>query len=160
MAAVALMMIIIQILCVYIPATALVMINANFDERNIDLAGSIDEVGTECAAILRQIFKKNKQSWGALGAQGVLVNIFMLALTGQIDEKQLKINWKLKEDMFKKQEIDSALVTKLREKAEQDGFFMDKNGHKIDVEYQDKTQSSNIKPISSEQIKQILKSES
>lgn len=154
------MMIIIQILCVYIPATALVMINANFDERNIDLAGSIDEVGTECAAILRQIFKKNKQSWGALGAQGVLVNIFMLALTGQIDEKQLKINWKLKEDMFKKQEIDSALVTKLREKAEQDGFFMDKNGHKIDVEYQDKTQSSNIKPISSEQIKQILKSES
>lgn len=154
------MMIIIQILCVYVPATALVMINANFNEKNIDLAGSIDEVGTECAAILRQIFKKNKQSWGALGAQGVLVNIFMLALTGQIDEKQLRINWKLKEDMFKKQEIDSALAIKLREKAEQDGFFMDENGHKIDVEYQDKTQSSNIKPISSEQIKQILKSES
>lgn len=148
------MMIIIQILCVYIPATAFIMINANFDERNIDLAGSIDEVGTECAAILRQIFKKNKQSWGALGAQGVLVNIFMLALTGQIDEKQLRINWKLKEDMFK----NPILMSNAREKAEQDGFFMDEKGHKIDIEYQDKTQNPNIKPVSSEQINQILKS--
>ena len=148
------MMIIIQILCVYIPATAFIMINAIFDERNIDLAGSIDEVGTECAAVLRQIFKKNKQSWGALGAQGVLVNIFMLALTGQIDEKQLRINWKLKEDMFK----NSVLMPDMKEKAEQDGFFMDEKGHKIDVQYQDKTQVSNIKPISSEQIKQILES--
>ena len=152
------MMIIIQILCVYIPATAFIMINANFDERNIDLAGSIDEVGTECAAILRQIFKKDKQSWGALGAQGVLVNIFMLALTGQIDEKQLRINWKLKEDMFKKQGVNPILMPNVREKAEQDGFFMDEKGHKIDVEYQDKTQVSNIKPISSEQINQILES--
>jgi len=31
------------------------MISANFDERKISLAGSMDEIGTECAYVLREI---------------------------------------------------------------------------------------------------------
>lgn len=139
MAAVALMMIIIQILCAYIPATALIMISANFDQKTINLAGSIDEVGTECAVILRQILQQNKQNWGNLGAQGVLVNIFMLALSGQIEKLGVNIKWKSKEDMVKKEEInnnvDLSLVSQLREKAIKDGFFIDESGNKIEVNF-------------------------
>ena len=100
MAAVALMIIIIQILCVYIPTTALIMISADFDEGKISLAGSMDEVGTECAYILKQILEQNKNNWGTLGAQGVLVNIFMIALTmDQEKRKKVNIQWKSKDEI-------------------------------------------------------------
>ena len=130
MAAVALMMIIIQILCVYIPATALIMISADFNEGKISLAGSMDEVGTECAYILRQILEQNQSNWGALGAQGVLVNIFMIALTMDSEKrKQVNIQWKSKDDMFKQDEksqlgdVDLALVSQLHDKAIEEGFL-------------------------------------
>lgn len=130
MAAVALMMIIIQILCAYIPVTALIMISADFDEGKISLAGSMDEVGTECAYILRQILEQNQSNWGALGAQGVLVNIFMIALTMDSEKrKQVNIQWKSKEDIFKQEEksqlgnIDLALVSQLHDKAIEEGFL-------------------------------------
>ena len=94
------MMIIIQILCAYIPATALIMISADFDEGKISLAGSMDEVGTECAYILKQILEQNKNNWGTLGAQGVLVNIFMIALTmDQEKRKKVNIQWKSKDEI-------------------------------------------------------------
>lgn len=124
------MMIIIQILCAYIPATALTMISANFDERKISLAGSMDEIGTECAYVLREILQQNKESWGALGAQGVLVNIFMIALTMDPEKKrQVNIEWKSKNDMFKQKEksqfgdVDLALVSQLRDKAIEEGLL-------------------------------------
>lgn len=124
------MIIIIQILCVYIPATALTMISADFNEGKINLAGSMDEVGTECAYILRQILEQNQNNWGALGAQGVLVNIFMIALTMDPEKrKQVNIQWKSKEDMFKQEEksqidnIDLALVSQLHEKAVKEGIL-------------------------------------
>ena len=116
MAAVVLMMIIIQILCAYIPATALVMISADFDEGKISLAGSMDEVGTECAYILRQILERNQNNWGALGAQGVLVNIFMIALTMDPEKrKQVNIQWKSKEDMKKAFSFPNQVIDKLAE---------------------------------------------
>ena len=116
MAAVALMMIIIQILCAYIPATALIMISADFDEGKINLAGSMDEVGTECAYILRQILEQNQNNWGALGAQGVLVNIFMIALTMDPEKrKQVNIQWKSKEDMKKAFSFPNQVIDKLAE---------------------------------------------
>lgn len=116
MAAVALMMIIIQILCAYIPATALIMISADFDEGKISLAGSMDEVGTECAYILRQILERNQNNWGALGAQGVLVNIFMIALTMDPEKrKQVNIQWKSKEDMKKDFSFPNQVINKLAE---------------------------------------------
>ena len=117
MAAVALMMIIIQILCAYIPATALTMISANFDERKISLAGSMDEIGTECAYVLRQILQQNKESWGALGAQGVLVNIFMIALTMDPEKKrQVNIEWKSKDEMKQVSTLpDQSAIDKLAE---------------------------------------------
>ena len=116
MAAVALMMIIIQILCAYIPATALIMISADFDEGKINLAGSMDEVGTECAYILRQILEQNQNNWGALGAQGVLVNIFMIALTMDPEKrKQVNIQWKSKEDMKKDFSFPDQVINKLAE---------------------------------------------
>ena len=94
------MIIIIQILCVYIPTTALIMISADFDEGKISLAGSMDEVGTECAYILKQILEQNKNNWGTLGAQGVLVNIFMIALTmDQEKRKKVNIQWKSKDEI-------------------------------------------------------------
>ena len=120
------MMIIIQILCAYIPATALIMISADFDEGKINLAGSMDEVGTECAYILRQILEQNQNNWGALGAQGVLVNIFMIALTMDPEKrKQVNIQWKSKEDMLKSQlgDVDLALVSQLHDKAVEEGFL-------------------------------------
>lgn len=124
------MMIIIQILCAYIPATAYIMISANFDERKISLAGSMDEIGTECAYVLREILQQNKESWGALGAQGVLVNIFMIALTMEPEKKrQVNIEWKSKNDMFKQEEksqvgdVDLALVSQLRDKAIEEGLL-------------------------------------
>ena len=119
------------------------MINANFDQKTIDLAGSMDEIGTECAIILRQILKQNKQSWGNLGAQGVLVNIFMLALTGQTDDLHMQINWKQKEDMFKKKtsEEQSALVIEQMAKAMKDGFFTDQNGNQIEVQHLEESES-------------------
>ena len=130
MAAVALMMIIIQILCAYIPATALIMISADFDEGKISLAGSMDEVGTECAYILRQILEQNQNNWGALGAQGVLVNIFMIALTMDSEKrKQVNIQWKSKNDMFKQEEksqlgdVDLALVSQLHDKVIEEGLL-------------------------------------
>ena len=130
MAAVALMMIVIQILCAYIPATALIMISADFDEGKINLAGSMDEVGTECAYILRQILERNQNNWGALGAQGVLVNIFMIALTMDPEKrKQVNIQWKNKEDMFKQEEksqlgdVDLALVSQLHDKVIEEGLL-------------------------------------
>lgn len=130
MAAVALMMIIIQILCAYIPATALIMISADFDEGKISLAGSMDEVGTECAYILRQILEQNQNNWGALGAQGVLVNIFMIALTMDSEKrKQVNIQWKSKDDMFKQDEksqlgdVDLALVSQLHDKVIEEGLL-------------------------------------
>ncbi len=138
------MMIIIQILCVYVPATALIMINSNFDQKTIDLAGSMDEVGTECAVILRQILQQNQQSWGNLGAQGVLVNIFMLALTGQTDDLHMQINWKQKQDMFKNNktnEEQSALVIEQMAKAMKDGFFVDQNGNQIEVQHLEESES-------------------
>ena len=110
------MMIIIQILCAYIPATALVMISADFDEGKISLAGSMDEVGTECAYILRQILERNQNNWGALGAQGVLVNIFMIALTMDPEKrKQVNIQWKSKEDMKKDFSFPDQVINKLAE---------------------------------------------
>lgn len=116
MAAVALMMIIIQILCAYIPATALIMISADFDEGKISLAGSMDEVGTECAYILRQILERNQNNWGALGAQGVLVNIFMIALTMDPEKrKQVNIQWKSKEDIKKDFSFPDQVINKLVE---------------------------------------------
>ena len=117
MAAVALMMIIIQILCAYIPVTALIMISADFDEGKINLAGSMDEVGTECAYILRQILERNQNNWGALGAQGVLVNIFMIALTMDPEKrKQVNIQWKSKEDMKQVSTLfDQSTIDKLVE---------------------------------------------
>ena len=117
MAAVALIMIIIQILCAYIPATALTMISANFDERKISLAGSMDEIGTECAYVLREILQQNKESWGALGAQGVLVNIFMIALTMDPEKKrQVNIEWKSKDEMKQVSTLlDQSTIDKLAE---------------------------------------------
>ena len=110
------MMIIIQILCAYIPATALIMISADFDEGKISLAGSMDEVGTECAYILRQILERNQNNWGALGAQGVLVNIFMIALTMDSEKrKQVNIQWKSKEDMKKDFSFPDQVINKLAE---------------------------------------------
>ena len=110
------MMIIIQILCAYIPATALIMISADFDEGKISLAGSMDEVGTECAYILRQILERNQNNWGALGAQGVLVNIFMIALTMDPEKrKQVNIQWKSKEDMKKNFSFPDQVIDKLVE---------------------------------------------
>ena len=111
------MMIIIQILCVYIPTTALIMISADFDEGKISLAGSMDEVGTECAYILRQILERNQNNWGALGAQGVLVNIFMIALTMDPEKrKQVNIQWKSKEDMKQVSTLlDQSTIDKLVE---------------------------------------------
>lgn len=110
------MMIIIQILCAYIPATALIMISADFDEGKISLAGSMDEVGTECAYILRQILERNQNNWGALGAQGVLVNIFMIALTMDPEKKkQVNIEWKSKEDMKKDFSFPDQVINKLAE---------------------------------------------
>ena len=110
------MMIIIQILCAYIPATALIMISADFDEGKISLAGSMDEVGTECAYILRQILEQNQNNWGALGAQGVLVNIFMIALTMDPEKrKQVNIQWKSKEDMKKDFSFPDQVINKLAE---------------------------------------------
>ena len=110
------MMIIIQILCAYIPATALIMISADFDEGKISLAGSMDEVGTECAYILRQILERNQNNWGALGAQGVLVNIFMIALTMDPEKrKQVNIQWKSKEDMKKDFSFSDQVINKLAE---------------------------------------------
>ena len=110
------MMIIIQILCAYIPATALIMISADFDEGKISLAGSMDEVGTECAYILRQILERNQNNWGALGAQGVLVNIFMIALTMDPEKrKQVNIQWKSKEDMKKDFSFPDQVINKLAE---------------------------------------------
>lgn len=108
------MMIIIQILCAYIPATALTMINANFDERKISLAGSMDEIGTECAYVLREILQQNKESWGALGAQGVLVNIFMIALTMDPEKKrQVNIEWKSKDEMKRVPTLSDQFVEKM-----------------------------------------------
>lgn len=114
------MMIIIQILCAYIPATALIMISADFDEGKISLAGSMDEVGTECAYILRQILEQNQNNWGALGAQGVLVNIFMIALTMDSEKKkQVNIQWKSKEDMKQVSTLfDQSIIDKLVEAPE------------------------------------------
>ena len=167
------MMIIIQILCAYIPATALIMISANFDQKTINLAGSIDEVGTECAVILRQILQQNKQNWGNLGAQGVLVNIFMLALSGQTEKLGVNIKWKSKEDMVKKEEVnnnvDLSLVSQSREKAMKDGFFIDESGNKIQVQHFDVEQVKDddiinklseigdVNAISPEQIEKALK---
>ena len=111
------MMIIIQILCAYKPTTALTMISANFDERKISLAGSMDEIGTECAYVLREILQQNKESWGALGAQGVLVNIFMIALTMDPEKKrQVNIEWKSKDEMKKVSTLsDQSAIDKLVE---------------------------------------------
>lgn len=91
------MMIVIQILCAYIPTSALTMIRADFDNKKIELAGSMDEVGTECVIILRQILNKNKETWGVLGAQGVLLNIITLALSPQVDQYNIKPEWVSKE---------------------------------------------------------------
>ena len=114
------MMIIIQILYAYIPVTALIMISADFDEGKISLAGSMDEVGTECAYILRQILERNQNNWGALGAQGVLVNIFMIALTMDPEKrKQVNIQWKSKEDMKQVSTLfDQSTIDKLVEAPE------------------------------------------
>lgn len=110
------MMIIIQILYAYIPATAYTMINANFDEKKISLAGSMDEIGTECAYVLRQILQQNKESWGALGAQGVLVNIFMIALTMDPEKKrQVNIEWKSKDEMKRAPTLSDQFVKKMAE---------------------------------------------
>lgn len=91
------MIIIIQILCAYIPTSALIMIRADFDNKKIELAGSMDEVGTECAIILRQILNKNKETWGILGAQGILVNILSLAVSSQVEQYNIKPEWVSKE---------------------------------------------------------------
>lgn len=144
MAAVALIMITIQILCAYKPTSALTMINSNLDQKTIDLAGSMDEVGTECAVILRQILQQNQQSWGNLGAQGVLVNIFMLALTGQTDDLHMQINWKQKQDMFKNKktsEEQSALVMEQMAKAMKEGFFVDQDGNQVEVQHLEESES-------------------
>lgn len=144
MAAVALIMITIWILYAYRPTSALTMINSNLDQKTIDLAGSMDEIGTECAVILRQILQQNQQSWGNLGAQGVLVNIFMLALTGQTDELHMQINWKQKQDMFKNKktsEEQSALVMEQMTKAMKDGFFVDQDGNQVEVQHLEESES-------------------
>lgn len=147
------------------------MINSNLDQKTIDLAGSMDEIGTECAVILRQILQQNQQSWGNLGAQGVLVNIFMLALTGQTDDLHMQINWKQKEDMFKKKtnEEQSALVIEQMAKAMKDGFFIDQDGNQVQVQHFDVEQGKDdniinklseigdVNAISPEQIKKALK---
>ena len=138
------MMITIWILCAYRPTSATIMINSNLDQKTIDLAGSMDEVGTECAAILRQILQQNQQSWGNLGAQGVLVNIFMLALTGQTDDLHMQINWKQKEEMFKNnktKEEQSTFVIEQMAKAMKDGFFVDQNGNQIEVQHLEESES-------------------
>lgn len=138
------MMITIWILCAYRPTSALTMINSNLDQKTIDLAGSMDEVGTECAVILRQILQQNQQSWGNLGAQGVLVNIFMLALTGQTDDLHMQINWKQKQDMFKNKktkEEQSALVMEQMTKAMKDGFFVDQDGNQVEVQHLEESES-------------------
>ena len=144
MAAVALIMITIWILYAYKPTSALTMINSNLDQKTIDLAGSMDEVGTECAVILRQILQQNQQSWGNLGAQGVLVNIFMLALTGQTDDLHMQIKWKQKQDMFKNKktsEEQSALVMEQMTKAMKDGFFVDQDGNQVEVQHLEESES-------------------
>ena len=138
------MIITIWILCAYRPTSALIMINSNLDQKTIDLAGSMDEIGTECAVILRQILQQNQQSWGNLGAQGVLVNIFMLALTGQTDDLHMQINWKQKEDMFKNnktKEEQSALVMEQMAKAMKDGFFVDQDGNQVEVQHLEESES-------------------
>ena len=104
MAAVALIMIIIQILCVYIPTSAYTMIKADLDGKKIELAGSIDQIGTECVLVMKQIFNKNKQTWGVLGAQGVLVNLLMLTLDDSVGTFGIEPQWKDKNSL-KMQEL-------------------------------------------------------
>ena len=93
------MMIIIQILCVYIPTTAFIMIRADLDNKKIELAGSMDEIGTECVLVMKQIFERNKETWGVLGAQGVLVNLLMLTLDESVSKFGIKPEWKDKGSM-------------------------------------------------------------
>ncbi len=120
------MMIIIQILCVYIPTTAFTMIRADLDNKKIELAGSMDQIGTECVLVMKQIFNKNKQTWGVLGAQGVLVNLLMLTLDGSTDKIDIKPEWKDKgtmqlekiKDLMGDMKLDQATIDKLAETSE------------------------------------------
>ena len=40
------------------------------------------------------MFEKNKETWGVLGAQGILVNLLMLTLDGSTDTINIKPEWK------------------------------------------------------------------
>ncbi|MEE3350578.1 MAG: hypothetical protein VZR09_11145 [Candidatus Gastranaerophilaceae bacterium] len=75
------------------------MIRADLNNKKIELAGSMDEIGTECVLIMREMFEKHKESWGVLGAQGILVNLLMLTLDGSTDKINIKPEWKDKGTM-------------------------------------------------------------
>lgn len=75
------------------------MIRADLDNKKIELAGSMDEIGTECVLVMRQMFEKHKETWGVLGAQGILVNLLMLTLDGSTDKINIKPEWKDKGSM-------------------------------------------------------------
>ena len=80
------------------------MIKADLDGKKIELAGSIDQIGTECVLVMKQIFNKNKQTWGVLGAQGVLVNLLMLTLDDSVGTFGIEPQWKDKNSL-KMQEL-------------------------------------------------------
>ena len=48
---------------------------------------------------MKQIFEKNKETWGVLGAQGVLVNLLMLTLDESVSKFGIKPEWKDKGTM-------------------------------------------------------------
>ena len=73
------------------------MISSNFGEKKgLVLEGSLSEVSAECILIMREIYKKNKETFNKQIATGILTNMLIKA----IDEnaKHDDVEWKTSEE--------------------------------------------------------------
>ena len=81
------------------------MIRTDLENKEFKIAGSTDELGTECVLIMKQIAKEHQKMYGVLSAQGMLLNLVMLALSDQVDESNYNVQYCTKQEMRMADEV-------------------------------------------------------
>ena len=73
------------------------MISSNFGEKKgLVLEGSLSEVSAECILIMREIYKKNKETFNKQIATGILTNMLIKAIDENV--KHDDVEWKTSEE--------------------------------------------------------------
>lgn len=66
------------------------------NRKGLHIQGDISDVSAECILIMREIYKKNKETFNETMAQGILTNMLVKAIVE--DARREDIQWPVSDD--------------------------------------------------------------